>query len=398
MKVIARGKDDEVGKVMQMLEELVNVEGIDRKKIFAFGNLLGDGSSASHFIINFTCLEMLDLLPDSDDVFTLYNIDMTHKIDRNRFPLMVFGRSDMNGTVHPIVVSIFSHETEDDFYHFYQAFKELCAKLKKKFKPTFIMQDACRACLNATQRAFEGCTSLMCWFHVTKCLFERFRDGLFPHVHYKKVVSEIYDMRFSMSETQFKSIKTMALNRWMSLPELSNFSKYFTEQWLDSVFSKWQIYHSPAGFATTNSGIEGFNGVLKSVFTEREVLPIYDVVELLRDKLFPTLITSPNEFKLQRLANKEMNEAASLIETRREKFIQVTPHTMSYNNSKPYIIDTLNKTCTCKYYFKFKLCGHVIVACRIQGVSYLVQPRPKQFVTRERRGRKKESFNKQILK
>jgi len=54
---------------------------------------------------------------------------------------------------------------------------------------------------------------------------------------------------------------------------------YMTKQWIDNEkFSKWQIFHSPPGYADTDSNIEGFNRQIK-VFTVKKKLTVFEMVE-----------------------------------------------------------------------------------------------------------------------
>ena len=55
------------------------------------------------------------------------------------------------------------------------------------------------------------------------------------------------------------------------------------EQWIENKrFNKWQIYHSPAGYANTNSNIESFNRQIKG-FTQKKKLSIFGMLEVLRN-------------------------------------------------------------------------------------------------------------------
>ena len=102
----------------------------------------------------------------------VYHIDGTHKFVKQRYVLIVFGSSDINGHLHLISLSIFSHETEEDFKYFYLKLIELCSMLNILFIPSFIMQDGCSASHNAAEEVFikSGISPyliiLMCWFHV----------------------------------------------------------------------------------------------------------------------------------------------------------------------------------------------------------------------------------------
>jgi hypothetical protein len=213
----ARGGDNEYSFVAQLMKALEHYEGIDPSVAFSFSNKLGDGSDSSHFIVNFTALKLLEMIPDGTTAkyYTIYHIDATHKVTINRFPIIIFGRSDMNGVFHPIIVSICSHETEADFSHIYSSIVNLCKKLKINITPTYIMQDACRASYNAAVSCFEPTKPvvLMCWFHLMFNMNEKLRQGVIPFDLYKSVIADIYNMHFSMSETEFILKKEEALNR-----------------------------------------------------------------------------------------------------------------------------------------------------------------------------------------
>ena len=50
---------------------------------------------------------------------------------------------------------------------------------------------------------------------------------------------------------------------------LITFGLYFKKQWLDSKFSKWQLFKRAIGLAITNSPLEIYNGRIKGDFTDR---------------------------------------------------------------------------------------------------------------------------------
>ena len=138
-----------------------------------FGYLIGDGSEISHFIASFTSLELLEAIKHTNEfiIKAIYHIDATYKITKNRFPLIIIGRSDHDGTFHLISVSISSHEQECDFTHILNSLMELCKSLstiekKIEFAPTAFMQDACQASKNAIQSLLPKSELYMCWFHV----------------------------------------------------------------------------------------------------------------------------------------------------------------------------------------------------------------------------------------
>ena len=82
----------------------------------------------------------------------------------------------------------------------------------------------------------------------------------------------------------------MILDKWNSY-WMQTFVTYFSTQWLEGKFSKWQIFHTPPsnlywykswkkhieifcyiGFASTDNPCESFNAQLKDGFTARAKL------------------------------------------------------------------------------------------------------------------------------
>ena len=113
----------------------------------------------------------------------VFHIDGTYKIIKNRFPLLVFGITDLRRTFHPIVFNITSHETESDFIYFYKNIIKLWKEINIDFYPEYIMQDACDASLNAARLCFKNSTVLMCYFHVMQNIKK----------HQNLISSDLYD-------------------------------------------------------------------------------------------------------------------------------------------------------------------------------------------------------------
>ena len=121
--------------------------------------------------------------------------------------------------------------------------------------------------------------------------------------------------------------------RWRSEERLIEFEKYFREQWLDSVFNKWQIYHTPAGFAATNNTNECFNGDLKARITEYETVSITEAIKKICDSLIPLICLKRKEFSWQRTnIGDEMNAAAARIALNITNFVQINPQLVHYTN------------------------------------------------------------------
>ena len=112
--------------------------------------------------------------------------------------------TDIRGVFHPIAFMITSHETESDFYNFYQGLIKLANELDLEYNPNYIMQDAWPASLNAANRCFPDCVVLMCYFHVKENI--RKHRGLVPEDILEEIMSDISDIHMAVNEKVFAQL------------------------------------------------------------------------------------------------------------------------------------------------------------------------------------------------
>ncbi|KAE9354595.1 hypothetical protein PR003_g3297 [Phytophthora rubi] len=70
-------------------------------------------------------------------------------------------------------------------------------------------------------------------------------------------------MHYAENRNTYYKLKDEVLADWKKVPQLKEFTKYFSEQWLDGRYWRWQVFHTPVGYATTNNPCETFNAILK---------------------------------------------------------------------------------------------------------------------------------------
>ena len=128
------GGDDDFEIVVNFVKEIEYFHGIGENVSFSFGCKYGNRDDNDHLIYNFTSISLLKNIQNNyyQSIIRIYHIDGTHKVVK-RYVLIVFGTSDINGHLHLISLSIFSHETEEDFKHFYAKLFELCSMLNILF-------------------------------------------------------------------------------------------------------------------------------------------------------------------------------------------------------------------------------------------------------------------------
>ncbi|CAF0999539.1 unnamed protein product [Brachionus calyciflorus] len=133
-------KKNKVEDVEKYLGDHLYYPTIDPNVPFFFGfpvsdqnkPILGNGASTNHLFIFATTLKLLQINCDTNNQsnIALFHIDGTYKITREGFPMLVFGRSNLNRKIYPFAFGIVSNEEAYDFLHFFQSIKSLCRQNK----------------------------------------------------------------------------------------------------------------------------------------------------------------------------------------------------------------------------------------------------------------------------
>lgn len=89
-----------------LVEDLKYHVGIVKNKEFSFGYKIGDGFDSNHLQISFTSLAWLYWINAYPGHHSIFHVDGTYKIIKNRYPVIVYGRSDVSGQFHLIAISI----------------------------------------------------------------------------------------------------------------------------------------------------------------------------------------------------------------------------------------------------------------------------------------------------
>lgn len=114
------GRGNEIEKVGSLIEEHKYVPDIDPNKAFIFAAKNGTGADNDAFQICITSLHWLTWLKIFDKHHQVFHCDGTYKVVRNRFPAIVFSRSDISGQFHPIACALTSRETSNDYTFFFK--------------------------------------------------------------------------------------------------------------------------------------------------------------------------------------------------------------------------------------------------------------------------------------
>ncbi len=112
----------EFEKVQEVLTKLSyeNIQELDDRQTFTYGVKMGTGSEEDPFVACFSCKHLLKNITKHSNQWAIFHIDGTYKLIKKRFPVLVYGRSDMNGALHLISMAIVSAESTELFEHFYR--------------------------------------------------------------------------------------------------------------------------------------------------------------------------------------------------------------------------------------------------------------------------------------
>ncbi|POM78662.1 Hypothetical protein PHPALM_3779 [Phytophthora palmivora] len=213
---------------------------------------------------------------------TVLHIDNTHSTVNTRYPVFVLGISDPSGRYFPIVYYCSSQPNADDI-------KWILAFLKRVFQEryAYVMTDADDAQFNASSTDLPTTTSLMCWFHVSQNIKDKTQH--LPRVTRTMIFRDFNRLHFCSSRENYIIQKDRVLAAWESAysftAQFKKVGQYLVAQWIqvlhretqigeESRFSKWQIFHTPPGYATTNHPLEQYHRTLKIVHDSDRATPI----------------------------------------------------------------------------------------------------------------------------
>jgi hypothetical protein len=215
-----------------------------------------------------------------------------------------------------------------------------------------------------------------------------------PSSEYHHKISRLH---YCHVREDFDELCSETLNRWKNLPELNAFHDYFKKQWLTSPFNKWQLYHLPAGLASTNNPLEQYNNRIKEDFTKRLKQNVKTSLET-----FETLIEYESDhiapIRLHPRISKVCRDLAHVIvEKNLLKKIAEDKFTYKHADNSISIINVSSKSCSCLSFHDKAICKHLVVACmetrsNLPGLVVM----PKILVTRWRRQKRNKNYTSPI--
>ena len=306
---------------------------------------------------------MLSIIPSLLVSTCVYHLDCTYKLTKNRFPLCVFGVSDFSGQLHPIAFALLSHEREGDFEWFFRSLISLTDSLGIVLNPKFLMMDACDASWNAASKIFPDTSILMCYFHVKFNVKKH--SKLLPKDALDSVNVDIDSMHKTLTVEHFVQQRDSVMEKWTQLGYVE-FRDYFIKEWLCEKFWRWQFFQVPCGLATTNSTIESYNKIIKLLYTNYISYSVYEIFNVILDKLVSYNSVQPKEFLYYREPNKKMKDKYKSLS--KDLIIEVSPTLFNYDNKYSLTFEKHNIyrlfhyiSCNCLCFYNVYVCKHVLL-------------------------------------
>lgn len=195
-------------------------------------------------------------------------LDATYKLKWQGYPYFVVGTVDIAKKFHPLFFAYCTNENKDDYAFVLRSIRDAVKQLTgTDFNPSVMIADGADAIRNAFYATFPSAIlDIMCFAHVMRNI----RKQKFNNAKNKiNILNDIRLIQLSATPQLFDEMTKLFLRKWSKTE--SEFCSYFRKQWL-GVHQNW--YGGAAHYTpSTNNGLEGYNNVIKRLYTLRERLP-----------------------------------------------------------------------------------------------------------------------------
>ncbi|POM64042.1 Hypothetical protein PHPALM_20489 [Phytophthora palmivora] len=253
-----------------------------------YSTSIGDGSDNQPLRVGLTSYGLLEVylaVQCDPRATTVLHVDNTVNTS---YLVFILGISDPSGIYFPMVYYCSSQRRTQDIVWCLAFIKRvLRERFAATFSPNFVMTDADDAQYNASVDQLPTSCILMCWFHVSQNIKDKTQS--LPTITRKMIFRDFNTLGFCTSMREYRTKKDSILSCWSSyyndFPRFKKIAKQLITQWIqcinpvtrhleDSRFSKWQFFHSPPGYAVTNSPLEQYHKILKIITNTVRATPI----------------------------------------------------------------------------------------------------------------------------
>jgi hypothetical protein len=410
--------DNEFKKLLEVVKSLAKTDNQEYCTAFTIGidfddegiPLIGDGSDMDPFVVGLTSLGLLQKLEmfKSKELKVMLHIDATYKITKESYPLLMLGVSDSARTFHFLGCFIISQTTEPIIKYCISAILDAISFTNDNllsWNPDYVMSDADPAIRRACVSLFnEKTVYLSCYFHIMKNVRENIKS--LNSEQYIMIMKDLNFLHNSRSEEMFLERYEDVNAKWRN-QSLNAFAEYFATNIMCTSFSKWQVYHTPSGYAKTNNPVETFNGEFKKTYTQRKRFLVTDAISLIasmiktestiRQDVPVACKPGPVRRFTQVGVNLYNNKKFSVTQTGcsfKVMKIETDDEDEDLKNSDEYVDrnsqESTMENCQCDSFFKFGHCVHQVMIAiflgRHSSVRRLVNRTVRRPTGRNRRG------------
>lgn len=358
----------------------------------------------------------------------IIHVDGTYKLNRENYPLQLFGTTDKNRAFHNIAFAIVSNEDIASYEFCFRSINaRFCEIFEQNIKINILVSDISAAIKAAFKRVYPDGKEVSCFFHVKKNIQTYLKsspnkDGILADIDKLQLCENVFVFDFACRLFSEKWVKKQR-----------NFVRYFERQWLKDGIKNWYEGVGPY-IPSTNNALESTNKRIKDDFNLRHRCPISvfktrvftilkqysldytdgkrkvkEVVEIdkknwiagkdwAKSPKIPTLESENAEYSYYYVpaGNGSLSVTAEAIEAHKNlsygNFHQfVSNHFGIWKVSLPKDKDSFGDAqCTCPQFFKVYICKHIIgMGLRLKLVDIPLEIRKLETV--QGRGRPKKT-------
>lgn len=195
---------------------------------------------------------------------SIIHADATYKLNREGYPLLVFGCSDKQRAFHVIAVAICDSETTEDYAFCFKEIENTAFRvLGQNVKFEVLVSDAAPAIKNGFDEVYPERETVTCYFHMKKRIdtFNQFKKK----ENKESIVRDIGKLQISPSRCAFEAATKLFEKKWIRKEK--PFVEYFLQNWVkkNNDWFEGVRHFTPS----TNNSLESFNDKLKRDFDFR---------------------------------------------------------------------------------------------------------------------------------
>jgi len=207
--------------------------------------------------------------------------------------------ASIDGQMYPLVFALLPNKTEQTYTRFFTLLRDaIRGRIQTVLTPEIVMLDFEMAVRNAVKAAFPLCTLRLCFFHYTQCIWRKTQAvGLAVRYREDESIQRLVRRAAVLPLVPVHLIEDVWFAALENIDddsaEVTRFTDYVTETWVESDRRQWNHYDNE-GPRTTNS-VEGWHSRLNKL-CKKPHPNIYAITDILKKE------QATNEAKMIQMA------------------------------------------------------------------------------------------------